>query len=188
MLSREGMDMGGTNGSYKIGTAGAIIAAMVVAAGCSSSSGKSAAGSTAGGTSTQRTAVQASTTGASTTGASTASASTAALAGASQNSLAGRWTGTFTSTKFRATSGTFVVVFTQSGSHIGGTIKVTPSCVPDATVSGSRSGGVVSFGQVSGSGNTVAFTGAVTPNTMHGTYHSSPGCGSDSGTWQATRQ
>jgi alpha-beta hydrolase superfamily lysophospholipase len=106
---------------------------------------------------------------------------------AASSGVAGRWTGTWTSTKFSSTAGDFTVVFTQQASALTGRITIQPSCIPTGTLSGTMSGMVINFGQVRGSSRTVEFTGAVHGNTMIGTYHSDASCGSDSGTWQAHR-
>lgn len=170
------MGMGHITG--RRGAAALLVAAAVSLVGCSNSTHTAASGGTR---TTAGPAVPTVTTS------TTAAAAAAAASASSAASIAGRWTGTFTSTAYRATSGEFVVVFTQSGSHIGGSITITPSCVPAGTVSGSLSGGVATFGQVSGGGTAVSFSGTVGATSMHGTYRSGAQCGNDAGTWQAHR-
>lgn len=175
--------MGMRRTCFRPRTAAVIVTAVIATAtialvGCSSSTHTAASG---------RTGTPAGPAVANAPSSASTSAAAPAVASATANSIAGRWAGTFTSAKYRATSGDFVVTFTQSGSHIGGTIAITPSCVPTAIVSGTLSGSVATFGQVSGGGTVVTFSGSITPASMHGSYHSDARCGNDTGTWQAHR-
>jgi hypothetical protein len=65
-------------------------------------------------------------------------------------------------------------------------VTIDSACVGVGTVSGRLAGSQIEFGVVKGS-ETVSFTGTLSTDAMHGTYHSGPTCGDDSGTWTAHR-
>jgi len=88
--------------------------------------------------------------------------------------------------KFASTSGTFHVTFQVDGSSFSGTVSVSAQCVSNGTVSGSVVGKQIKFGAVEGN-ELVTFDGTVNGNTMGGTYHTGKGCGTDNGTWSASR-
>lgn len=174
-----------------------IVAAALVGAaalaGCSSSgtAGTSSSPTGLAGSAITEPATSASATSASATSASATQAATTtpgpASSAASAGSFAGGWAGTYTSQKFTSTQGSFTVTFAQHGRTISGTIDITPSCIPHATVSGTTTGSTISFGQVRGTTRTVQFDGTISGDRMHGTYHSDASCGSDKGIWQAAR-
>ncbi len=85
--------------------------------------------------------------------------------------IQGAWTGQYESTKYNT---------------INGTISVASDCVSQGTVSGALTGSTISFGAVKAE-QTVTFDGVLSGNTLRGNYHSGPVCGSDAGTWTATR-
>ena len=98
--------------------------------------------------------------------------------------LAGDWTGTYASTKYPSTTGTFHAMFVVTGATISGTVEISSACVPHGTLSGVLSGTTISFGAVTGA-ETVNFTGTISGSQMNGTYTSGPTCGDDNGTWKA---
>ncbi|HEY5521266.1 MAG TPA: hypothetical protein VIK08_11460 [Candidatus Limnocylindrales bacterium] len=100
--------------------------------------------------------------------------------------VAGPWRGTWRSAKFASTSGTFHVTFQVNGSSFSGTVSVSTQCVSQGTVSGSVVGNKIKFGAVQGN-ELVTFDGTVNGDTMGGTYHTGKGCGTDNGTWSASR-
>jgi hypothetical protein len=104
----------------------------------------------------------------------------------SSNSLTGTWTGTYQSTTTTSAYGTFTIVFTQAGSQLNGTIDIKNSgCISTGTITGTVSGGTITFGAVKGA-QTIDYTGTVSGTTMSGTY-SAPQCAHGKGTWTATR-
>jgi hypothetical protein len=72
------------------------------------------------------------------------------------------------------------------GSSFSGTVSVSAQCVSKGTVSGSVVGKRIKFGAVEGN-ELVTFDGTVNGDTMGGTYHTGKGCGTDNGTWSASR-
>ena len=100
--------------------------------------------------------------------------------------MTGTWPGTYESTSTPGANGTFTIQFTQTGSQLTGSIDIqgTP-CITTGTISGTLSGGQITFGAVEGA-QTIAYTGSVSGNTMSGTY-SAPQCDNGKGTWTATK-
>jgi hypothetical protein len=90
-------------------------------------------------------------------------------------SMAGTWSGRYSG----AFSGTFTLHWTQSGSHLNGTITLSN---PSGTysINGSVHGTAISFGAV-GAGAT--YTGKVSGKSMSGNYESPKG----GGTWNARK-
>ena len=100
--------------------------------------------------------------------------------------LAGTWTGSWES-EAPGVSGTFTMKIEQTGSGFTGTIAIADTpCVSNGSVIGSVDGDTINFGAVEAE-NEVAFSGSISGDSMSGTYQSPPACGSDSGTWKATR-
>jgi hypothetical protein len=101
-------------------------------------------------------------------------------------SIAGLWHGSWTSTRYNNTSGHWTATFSQSGTHVSGSITINPGCFNHGTIHGTISGSTISFGQVHNGTRTITFAGTInaTGTRMHGTYHSPPICGSDRGTWR----
>jgi hypothetical protein len=100
------------------------------------------------------------------------SASTAAAV-----DLSGTWSGTYSG----AFSGTFSLTWTQSGSNLSGTIKLS---APPSTlgITGTVQGTAITFGAVGG----VAYSGSVSgTNSMSGSY-TVPGA-TAGGSWSATK-
>ena len=112
---------------------------------------------------------------------------TTATDGAPAVTIAGTWAGTYQSSKFSDTQGTFTVTFTQDLSAIAGTIMVSSQCVDQGTVTGQLTGDTITFGAVKAA-ETVAFDGTIQADSMSGNYQSGPACGDDVGTWSATRE
>jgi hypothetical protein len=91
------------------------------------------------------------------------------------STLAGTWSGHYSG----GYNGTFTLHWTQSGSKLTGTIKLS---YPSGTysVTGSVHGGAIEFGAV-GAGAT--YTGSVSGKSMSGTYHALP----KGGSWSAKK-
>ena len=101
--------------------------------------------------------------------------------------LSGTWSGIWHDTSPDIASGTFTIRWKQSGSVLAGTVSIagTP-CVHGGTIGGRLRGKKISFGAVQGAAD-VAYTGAVSGNSMAGTYTSSSSCGIARGRWSATK-
>ena len=102
---------------------------------------------------------------------------------AAAGTLSGTWAGTLTS--YRGDVAAFTVDLQQTGSAFVGQLRVpTAICNKEATVTGTLSGGQISFG-VSQGDLTGNFKGTVRNTTMSGTWSSPAGgdFGSDYGTW-----
>ena len=98
------------------------------------------------------------------------------------------WTGRWSSDRY-ALKGTFTVDWTQTGSHVVGTVAITGTpCLPGGAVTGTIKGTSVSFGVVKGR-RTVSWQGTIKGRSMSGTYvleDPTPRC-ADNGTWSARR-
>ena len=103
--------------------------------------------------------------------ATTAAAANGRLAGAS---LTGTWSGTYRG----AYHGTFTLHWTQSGSRLTGTIKL--SSVGRTNITGSVRGSTIRFGTV-GNANAITYSGSVSGKSMSGTYKT----GGVGGSWSA---
>jgi hypothetical protein len=103
-------------------------------------------------------------------------AATAAV-GASTSGLTGAWSGTYGG----AYHGTFKLHWTQTGSNLHGSIKISYSGQSATTsVTGKMNGSAISFGAV-GPAGAVTYTGSVSGTSMSGHYTTRGG----SGTWSA---
>ena len=102
--------------------------------------------------------------------------STAAPASAG---LSGTWSGRYSGSY----QGSFTLTWTQSGSKLSGTIKIS---VPASTMSinGTVQGDSISFGTVGSYG--ITYSGKVSGSSMAGSYQVSDGQGS-SGPWSASK-
>jgi len=91
------------------------------------------------------------------------------------STLSGTWSGQYSG----GYNGTFTLHWTQSGSKLTGTIKLSQ---PSGTfsVSGSVHGSAISFGAVSAG---ATYTGSVSGNSMSGSYEASP----KGGSWSAKK-
>jgi hypothetical protein len=100
--------------------------------------------------------------------------------------LGGPWSGTWQDTSPDTSSGTFAVTFTQTGNNLSGmiTVKGTP-CLTSGTVTGTITGGTISFGAVSGQVQ-ITYDGSVSGTKMQGTY-AAPACANAKGNWSATK-
>ena len=103
--------------------------------------------------------------------ATTAAATNGRLAG---GSLTGTWSGTYRG----AYHGTFTLHWTQSGSRLTGTIKL--SSVGRTNITGSVRGSTIRFGTV-GNANAITYSGSVSGKSMSGTYKT----GGVGGSWSA---
>ncbi len=108
--------------------------------------------------------------------AASAAPSTAAPASAG---LSGTWSGQYSGSY----QGSFTLTWTQSGSELSGTIKIS---APASTMSinGAVQGDSISFGTVGSYG--ITYSGKVSGDSMSGSYKVSDGQGS-SGPWSASR-
>jgi hypothetical protein len=102
--------------------------------------------------------------------------------------LSGTWNGTWQNTSPDTATGTFTIIWMQTGANLSGTISIKAStCISQASITGSISGGKISFGAVKGQAE-VTYDGTVSGNdTIKGNYHAGPNCGNAVGTWTATR-
>ena len=91
------------------------------------------------------------------------------------STLSGTWSGHYSG----GYNGTFTLHWTQSGSKLTGTIKLSS---PSGTfpITGSVNGGAIQFGAV-GAGAT--YTGSVSGTSMSGSYQARP----KGGSWSATK-
>jgi hypothetical protein len=92
-----------------------------------------------------------------------------------KSSLAGKWSGSYSG----AFSGTFTLKWTQSGSKLTGTIRLS-SPRGKYSITGKVHGGSITFGAV-GAGAT--YKGSVSGRSMSGTYKTPKGGGS----WSANK-
>ena len=92
-------------------------------------------------------------------------------AGQRSNSLSGTWSGSYGGTFH----GTFTVKWTQTGSKLKGTIKLSTerSMVP---LTGNVRGSAITFGTVGSAA--ITYTGSVSGRSMSGKYHTRAGGGS----------
>lgn len=113
----------------------------------------------------------------STTGSTGAPTPTTSSSPSATGTLSGTWNGQYGGSY----SGTFVLNWTQTGSALSGTIKLSN---PASTfpIHGSLSGTSISFGTV-GSTN-ITYTGAVSGTSMSGHYQVAAGGG---GSWSAAK-
>ena len=101
-----------------------------------------------------------------------AAATNGRLAG---SSLTGTWSGTYRG----AYHGTFTLHWTQSGSRLTGTIKLS-SNVGRTNITGTVRGNTIRFGTV-GNANAITYSGSVSGRSMSGTYKT----GGAGGSWSA---
>ncbi|HXD71925.1 MAG TPA: hypothetical protein VN615_18800 [Gaiellales bacterium] len=88
----------------------------------------------------------------------------------SDGGLSGKWTGAYSGTF----DGTFVLNWTQSGSALSGTIKLSTGGTDN--VNGTVDGSSIKFGTVGG--DAVHYTGSVSGDSMSGSYSTAAGGGS----------
>ena len=120
------------------------------------------------------------------TPAASSTPTTTPSSGSPGTGIAGDWSGTYQSTKFTQSQGGFTVKFTQVGDVIAGKITVDSPCVGRGTINGNATGDTITFGVVKAAEN-IAFDGQLNGNSLSGNYTTGPACGSDKGTWSATR-
>jgi hypothetical protein len=111
---------------------------------------------------------------------------TAPASGQPASGIAGDWDGTYRSTKFDGSHGTFTVTFTVDGSKVAGDVDIDSGCVGHGTIDGTVSGDAITFGVVKGAEN-IAFDGQLSGDSLNGSYTTGKGCSNDEGTWSATR-
>jgi hypothetical protein len=107
-------------------------------------------------------------------GSSSASASGSHVR-AAQSSLTGAWSGNYSG----AYHGTFTLQWTQSGSKLSGTIKLSANRGAKVPLKGTVHGNTIRFGTVGSSA--ITYSGSVSGKSMSGTYKT-PGGG---GPWSA---
>jgi hypothetical protein len=108
------------------------------------------------------------------TAASSPTASASASKVRSADSLSGTWSGKYGG----AYHGTFTLHWTQAGSRLSGTIKLSSN--PSSTrVTGTVHGGTIHLGTVGSAA--ITYSGSVSGKSMSGSYHT-PGGG---GSWSA---
>ena len=90
-------------------------------------------------------------------------------------SLTGTWSGTYSG----AYHGTFTLHWTQSGSRLTGTIKLS-SNVGRTNITGTVRGNTIRFGTV-GNATAITYSGSVSGTSMSGTYKA----GGAGGSWRA---
>jgi hypothetical protein len=146
----------------------ALVPAALVIAACSSS------GSPATTTSSPPAAAVATT--------STAPSPTAAATTNASSDLAGSWSGQYSG----AYSGTFALTWTQSGSSLNGTIKISGFGNSPETLQGTVDGSSIKFGTV-GASNHVTYTGSFSGGSMSGTWQVAATTGSAGGPWSASK-
>jgi hypothetical protein len=115
---------------------------------------------------------------------STADSTTvAAKASASTSTgLTGTWSGHYTG----ASSGTFNLTWTQSGSNLTGTIKISDFGDAPIPINGTLQGDTISFGTVGSTA--VTYTGSVSGSSMSGDWKvQSGGQSGGGGSWNATK-
>ena len=94
---------------------------------------------------------------------------------AAQSSLSGAWSGNYSG----AYHGTFTLQWTQSGSKLNGTIKLSTSPGAKIPLKGTVHGNTIRFGTVGSSA--ITYSGSVSGKSMSGAYKT-PGGG---GPWSA---
>lgn len=100
-----------------------------------------------------------------------------AAVGSATSGVGGAWSGTYGG----AYHGTFTLHWTQTGSKLHGSIKISYSGQSaTTTVTGKMNGSDISFGAVGPTG-VISYTGSVSGSSMSGHY-TTPGGG---GTWSA---
>ena len=108
-----------------------------------------------------------------------ASSATAGTSGpqtrAAQSSLSGAWSGNYSG----AYHGTFTLQWTQRGSKLSGTIKLSTSPGAKLALTGTVRGSTIRFGTVGS--QAITYSGSVSGKSMSGTYKT-PGGG---GPWSA---
>jgi len=113
------------------------------------------------------------------TSAAPAASTAPSTSAAASAGLSGTWSGHYSG----GYQGTFTLNWTQTGSKLTGTIKIS---TPPATMSinGRVQGGSISFGTVGSYG--ITYSGTVSGNSMSGNYQVSDGQGS-TGPWSAAK-
>ncbi len=113
-----------------------------------------------------------------------ATSSSPAAAAASTTSaatgLSGKWSGQYSG----AYSGTFTLNWTQAGSDLTGTIKLS-STGGRTSLHGKVNGSSITFGTVGSTA--ITYSGTVSGNSMSGNYQVQGASGSANGTWSAVK-
>ena len=94
---------------------------------------------------------------------------------AAQSSLTGAWSGNYSG----AYHGTFTLQWTQSGSKLSGTIKLSANRGAKVPLKGTVHGNTIRFGTVGSAA--ITYSGSVSGGSMSGTWKS----GGAGGTWKA---
>lgn len=108
---------------------------------------------------------------------------------ASGDSLAGEWSGTFTSNILPGQGGTIQASLTQVGSSISGSVTLTGSpCLRNGQVSGTAGSDGASFGAVEGDDRVNFEARLASDDVLSGTYSVPAGrCAGDNGRFEVTR-
>jgi hypothetical protein len=114
------------------------------------------------------------------TPAATTSAPPSTAATTSTSALTGTWAGQYSG----SFNGTFTLNWTQKGSSLSGTIKLSD---PDTTtpIHGSVDGGAIKFGTVGSTA--ITYSGSVSGTSMSGSYQVNSANGSVGGSWHAAK-
>lgn len=96
---------------------------------------------------------------------------------AAASSLTGKWSGQYSGSY----GGTFVLHWTQSGTHLHGTIVIS-SPHSRWPINGTLNGSAIRFGTVGGPG--ITYAGTISGGSMSGTYKVA---GNGGGPWSATK-
>jgi hypothetical protein len=111
-------------------------------------------------------------------------------AGKKPTGINGTWDGSYQSSQYPSTHGTFTVTFTQNGAKFAGTIHIRNSpCVTGGRLSGRINGDKISFGVVVAQ-KVINYAGTLSGNRMSGSYSAptvAAGCNTDHGVWSASR-
>src|SRR3984957_11780995 len=148
----------------------ALVPAALLIAACSSS-----------GSPTTTTSAPPAAAAVTTTSAAPSPSAPAATTNASSD-LAGSWSGQYSG----AYSGTFALTWTQSGSSLNGTIKISGFGDSPETIQGTVDGSGIKFGTV-GASNHVTYTGSFSGGSMSGNWQVTATTGSAGGSWSASK-
>lgn len=108
---------------------------------------------------------------------------TAAVATTNASSdLAGSWSGQYKGDAV----GTFALTWTQSGSSLTGTIKISGFGDSPESIQGTVDGASIKFGTV-GASNHVTYTGSFSGGSMSGDWKVTGTTGSAGGSWSASK-
>lgn len=162
-----------TGGYLAVAASVAVLSALTA---CSSSSGGSGGSSSSAGAAVVSSLPQ-------TSSAPASSAPASSSAAVASSSLTGDWSGHYTGTF----TGTFTLNWTQSGSNLTGTIKLSSDNNAATPINGSVQNNHIKFGTVGSSA--VQYEGTVSGSSMSGTWKIAPvnGVSAGGGNWSGTK-